>query len=197
MVRSDGRSFEAWAWYHACHVACLCRSVTAHHVMPSVELSNGQVLTATPNHMVYASSINATQPNLGRCNLMALGDVSVGDTMWYAFGLDGLLVPTQVIAKRRTATTGMYAPHTASGTLLVDGLLTSAYASNMVPSKWVGDLYLTPFRWLHWLVGSNFMMALNEVVLSYAHDAVANVLIVLRKLLLTVRFPASMAGTLC
>jgi len=165
--------------------------------MPSVELSNGQVLAATPNHMVYASSTNATHPNLGRCNLMPLGDISVGDTMWYASGLDGSLVPTQVIAKRTTVTTGLYAPHTASGTLLVNGLLTSAYASNMVPSKWVGDLYLTPFRCLHWLLGSDVMMALNEVVLSYAHDALANVLVVVRKLLLTVTVPAFMAGKFC
>lgn len=41
------------------------------------------------------------------------------------------------------------------------------------------------------------MMALNEVVLSYAHDALANVLIVLRKLLLNVTVPASITGTVC
>jgi len=150
-----------WSLYRChqlCEMNCLRRSIKARNVMPSVELSNGQVLAATPNHMVYASSTNATHPNLGRCNLMPLGDISVGDTMWYASGLDGSLVPTQVIAKRTTVTTGLYAPHTASGTLLVNGLLTSAYASNMVPSKWVGDLYLTPFRCLHWLLGSDVMM---------------------------------------
>lgn len=128
---------------------------------------------------------------------MNLGEVKVGDTMWYASGLDGSLVPAQVIAKRRTATTGLYAPHTASGTLLVNGVLTSAYASDIVPSKWVGDLYLTPFRCLHWLVGSNIMMVLNNMVLHHAHDALAKILIVVRKLLLTVTVPASMAGNFC
>lgn len=72
-------------------------------------------------------------------------DVLLGD---YLFVLqDGQILSSPVIESRREVKEGLFAPLTLHGTLFVNDVLTSCFAS--VPSHQWAQLFMTPFRWYY------------------------------------------------
>ena len=148
-----------------------------HMTVPVIETSSGHVLKATFEHMVYAETMLEGRDALDRpSRLIPLGDVMVGDTVWVSTSHSARLLPTKVVVKRMSNVVGMYAPHTSTGNLIVDGVLASAYSSSIVPAKWVGDCMVLPFFFLYKVLGPEIMTLLNNIILRYAHDSLGSCL---------------------
>jgi len=79
-------------------------------------------------------------------NFVYARDVHVGDTIFQ--NLNGKLVPVLVDSVTTQISKGVYAPATMEGTVIIDGVVTSSYAS---VSHEVGHAMLAPLRWAYWL----------------------------------------------
>ena len=106
----------------------------------------GSVLTLTPSHLVYTGGAEC-----GRLECMAAsyaGNVASGDTILVTGGQAGAgLRVTRVASVSVTASTGVFAPLTRSGNLVVDGVLASCYA--VIDSQSVAHTAFLPVRWYY------------------------------------------------
>ncbi len=95
-----------------------------------INLRSGAQLTLTPGHFVYSND-----------RVVAASDLSVGDYLKSAEGgLDTVRHISLVTA------TGLYNPHTISGTIIVDGILCSTYTNAIVSD--MAQALLAPLRFL-------------------------------------------------
>lgn len=102
---------------------------------------------ASPGHLVFVASAGGRQDK-------AVQELRAGDALLFAPpGLPRRTRPSQVLSvSRGVSTAGMYAPLTASGTIVVDAVLASNYA---VPSPglrlphWLAHAALLPLRASH------------------------------------------------
>lgn len=85
-----------------------------------------------------------------------VGHLQVGDEVLSAVGQDGVWVvkPSRVVAIQRSSTrSGMYAPLTSSGTIVVDRVVASNYASSSDQkhlSHWAAHAFFFPVRVYHY-----------------------------------------------
>ena len=98
------------------------------HPFLEISFTNGQTLTLSEGHYTYV-----------RGSLLAASAVSLGDTMMNG---TGKLITVSHI--RKVWKTGKYAPHTMHGDLVVDGVVVSAYTTEVHPS--IAHALLTPVR---------------------------------------------------
>jgi hypothetical protein len=103
---------------------------------------SGHSLMLTPNHYLYVNS-----------KLAVASVVKVGDSLTLGDGSSALVTK---VAHEWAA--GLYNPHTMDGDIVVDGILTSTYTSDIAPS--LAHAALWPVRMLHSLgqdvVGTTF-----------------------------------------
>jgi hypothetical protein len=102
-----------------------------------INTSSGRVLTCTPDHLVYDPH---QEQYVRACSAKSLQTVYI----------DGSLVSTEILHKESNESFGIYAPLTRSGSLLVDGINSSCYAS---PSELplevthsMGQIAMYPYR---------------------------------------------------
>ncbi|XP_063864146.1 LOW QUALITY PROTEIN: indian hedgehog protein-like [Scylla paramamosain] len=88
----------------------------------TLRTARGHNLTLSPNHVLFRTAPNASQP----VSVFG-GDVNVGDVIFSAnqTGVE----PTEVVAIEYEVMQGAYVPLTKEGTLVVDGTFVSCYAS--------------------------------------------------------------------
>lgn len=98
--------------------------------------------------------------------LAAAKTVVVGDTLFA--GAAG--APATVTVVSRVAGRGLYAPHTADGGVLVDGIRASCYTTAVEPR--VAAALLTPVRWAVALAGASAGQAVERAV-EWGRSAVA------------------------
>jgi len=112
---SDGFSkFQSWIHYDPAQVAEFVDLTT----------ESGHKLSLTENHLIYAVDCDGGSP---RSPVMA-GQLEVGKCVLVQ-GADGELMTTPVVSIEKTTKTGIYSPLTASGSIVVDGVLASCYSS--------------------------------------------------------------------
>ncbi len=104
----------------------------------------GKKITLSSNHLIPINKINALKP---------ARDIRVGDNIFVvttaAAGKKSHVIDT-VVDVDTVIAEGLYWPHTASGTLMVDGVLVSCYTT--VLPVWVQHFLVTPLAWLYkWL----------------------------------------------
>ncbi|GAB0490043.1 hypothetical protein MMPV_001273 [Pyropia vietnamensis] len=87
----------------------------------------GLRLTITPGHLVYA--IPRARGASAAPSLVAAGDVAVGDALVTANGSSVAVTSSRLSVVTRAAAAGLYAPHSVSGSLVVDGLRVSCYTT--------------------------------------------------------------------
>ncbi|CAN8073040.1 unnamed protein product [Agarophyton chilense] len=123
-VRVDGGAYsEVYFFTHR------VRNVIATFLRLSV--SSGAVLTLTPTHYV---------PVGGR--LKAARDIRIGDVL--VLGNGTLDTVTRIAMTKEK---GLFNPHTMGGTIVVDGIVASAFTESVLPST--GEALLSPLRLLY------------------------------------------------
>jgi len=99
-----------------------------------ITTETGNTITISPLHLLMVTDNLDKRPSMRFANT-----VSVGDYLWS--GGSGLTKVKSIVSKVQT---GVYAPLTSTGTILVDGLLASCYAH--LASHDLAHLAFLPFR---------------------------------------------------
>ena len=129
----------------------------------TIRTESGHELTLTPSHLLYARDSSAAGPASansigasGDWNAKA-GEAASDFEVFYAREIDegmhvlvhdggrGRLRPSRVVSVEAAARRGVYAPLTAAGNVVVDGVLASCYA--LVDSQSVAHAAFAPVRW--------------------------------------------------
>ena len=141
----------------------------------TLRTESGHELTLTPSHLLYARDDSASQGvprspkvsqgahSMNSIEVSGKSDFPESDfEVFYAREIDegmhvlvldaaaaaakgGLVRPSRVVSVEATARRGVYAPLTAAGNLVVDGVLASCYA--LVDSQSVAHAAFAPVRW--------------------------------------------------
>ncbi len=101
----------------------------------------GQALTLTPSHLIYAST-EAIEAS--RFEAIYAKDIREGDFILVHNG-QGNMKPVRVTDVEMRVLTGVFAPLTSAGNLVVDDVLASCYA--VVDSQAVAHAAFAPMRW--------------------------------------------------
>lgn len=135
----------------------------------TLRTESGHELTLTPSHLLYARDDSASQGvprspkvsqgahSMNSIEVSGKSDFPESDfEVFYAREIDegmhvlvlggnGLVRPSRVVSVEASARRGVYAPLTAAGNLVVDGVLASCYA--LVDSQSVAHAAFAPVRW--------------------------------------------------
>jgi hypothetical protein len=120
----------------------------------AIETESGVTLTVTPSHLVYADLRNdgfKENEISDSENFKAVfaGRVREGD--YILVQRDGAMSPSRVTNIETKIFSGVFAPLTSSGNLVVDGALASCYA--VLEDQSVSHAAFAPFRWSHAITG--------------------------------------------
>ncbi|KAM4795397.1 desert hedgehog protein [Rhinophrynus dorsalis] len=118
-------------------------------------------LLLTPNHLVFVSR----DPSVGFLPIFA-HRVQVGDLV-QIYGNSTQLLLSKVIRVSTQESFGVYAPLTAHGTLLVDGVLVSCYAT--VECHQLAHASFAPLRFFHSIASVLPEMIVSDEVHWYCH----------------------------
>lgn len=108
----------------------------ASHVMIETE-KPAKNITLTPSHLIFTTYSTGTQMHSKHA-----GSVSPGEFLLVSS--DGALVLSQVKRVSHVNRTGMVAPVTMEGNIIVDGVLSSCYA--MIPDHGIAHTVFAPLR---------------------------------------------------
>ena len=147
------------------------RQASARTAFVSLVTSSGAKITASPGHYIYASSkagAAAMQPKRAQ-------DIQIGDYLLEldTTGAHGL--PAQVMAKYETLETGLYNPHVASGSIVVNNIGALTFTDTLPPSQAIHKLVTTPGHLLYTVLkavgGPAAADAVNNALLSLYFNA--------------------------
>ena len=106
----------------------------------------GAVLTLTSSHLVYAGAADCRQ--LGCMRPVYAGNVEPGQNLMTREGREGrLTAASTVLSVSSSHHTGVFAPLTRAGNLVVDGVLASCYA--VIDSQNIAHTAFAPVRWYY------------------------------------------------
>ena len=134
----------------------------------TIRTESGHELTLTPSHLLYARDDSGSSRSADHSMMNSIEESSSSAfeesdfEVFYAREIDegmhvlvldaaaaaakgGLVRPSRVVSVEATARRGVYAPLTAAGNLVVDGVLASCYA--LVDSQSVAHAAFAPVRW--------------------------------------------------
>ena len=133
----------------------------------TIRTESGHELTLTPSHLLYArdssaapesaNSIEVSGDWKAKSGVAEAGEAASDFEVFYAREIDegmhvlvhdggrGRLRPSRVVSVEAAARRGVYAPLTAAGNVVVDGVLASCYA--LVDSQSVAHAAFAPVRW--------------------------------------------------
>eukprot|EP01052_Picozoa_sp_SAG31_P041891 SAG31_NODE_6480_length_2000_cov_1.640568_3_plen_147_part_01 len=104
-----------------------------------VGIDGGRLLRLTADHLLFTASEIATKDGAVEWQPKTAGSVRVGDYVQLADGRSA-----KVASVERASGQGLYAPHTFSGKLVVDGVLVSCYTTALSPT--ISHVLLSPLR---------------------------------------------------
>ena len=109
----------------------------------TLKTENGHSLTLTPSHLIYSHF--EEHADLADYEAVYAKDVQEGDFVLVSTGR-GDLERARVTQVDLRVLTGVYAPLTAAGNLVVDNVVASCYA--VVDSQAIAHAAFAPLRWL-------------------------------------------------
>ncbi|XP_023216790.1 sonic hedgehog protein-like [Centruroides sculpturatus] len=104
-----------------------------------LQTANEQSIRISANHLIFSSMNNVTT-----LETKFAGNINVGDYLLVSNQTDQTFEPSSVMQITRDVMDGAYVPLTQTGTLLVDGILASCYASY---DHYWAQIFLSPVRW--------------------------------------------------
>lgn len=108
----------------------------ASHILIETEKPEKKI-TLTPSHLIFTSNSSGTQLTAKQALRVSSGD-------FVLVSLDGKLVPSQVTRVSVVKLTGLVAPVTMEGNIIVDGVVSSCYA--MINDHEIAHLAFGPLR---------------------------------------------------
>lgn len=114
--------------------------------------SHNRTLRISHGHLMYAGPRPSTRPSDFSARPAFM--VHTGDYVWSRLPSDSGDViaagfgPARVVSVTRVPAAGMVAPFTLDGTLVVDGVLASSYATYGIVSAETAHAMLAPVRWM-------------------------------------------------
>lgn len=125
---------------------------------------NGQTLTLTPGHYLWASKAIATND----FQLVRAADVKVGEWVWALNGTNhASVVATRITSVSTRSARGLYNPHTASGSIIVDSMAAATFTDSISASLAMHGLVTLPAQLLYQLTPTRALAArLNTVLLT-------------------------------
>jgi hedgehog protein len=126
----------------------------AHRQFYAIETEAGVTLTVTPSHLVYADLQNGSDESNnvdGLENFEAVLASRVRESDYILVQQNGVMSPSRVTNVDTKIFSGVFAPLTSSGNLVVDGALASCYA--VLENQSVSHAAFAPFRWSHAIKG--------------------------------------------
>ena len=119
-----------------------------------IETESGVTLTVTPSHLVYAdiNDVNSNDVNSNDVlreveSFEAVYASRVREGDYILVQQNGQLKPSRVVSIETKIFSGVFAPLTSSGNIVVDGALASCYA--ILENQLVSHAAFAPFRWSH------------------------------------------------
>lgn len=99
------------------------------HTFISITTSNNNTATASPGHYLRVSPVKSER---AAARPVRTADIRMGDLLWSMS--DGTLQPAPVTGISHASLPGLYNPHTASGTIIVDSLAAFTFTDTISPS---------------------------------------------------------------
>lgn len=131
-----------------------------------ITLASGQILKLSPKHF-----IPTVQENRGDWEsriLKGANEVKVGDLVWHQ-NSNGTMSTSLVTEVKKITEIGAFNPMTASGTIVVDGVVASAHSDwfldGMASADTQGKVYqaiLAPVRGIYRVIGPKWMQTITE-----------------------------------
>ncbi|KAI5637442.1 hedgehog amino-terminal signaling domain-containing protein [Phthorimaea operculella] len=116
----------------------LDRDPNATRAFVQVTAQNGVTITTTPSHLLLLAAADGFRE-------VFAANIQVGDTL-LTHGPGSVMRPSRVVRTKMVSRLGVYAPLTATGTIMVDDALASCYA--LVKSQKLAHTAMAPLRWL-------------------------------------------------
>ena len=134
-----------------------------------ITTETGQKLTLTPTHLVYSTSGNEViiEDDLTSFEAVYAKDIQEGDLLLVQTSR-GQVRPARVSTVEMRVLTGVYAPLTSMGNLVVDNIVASCYA--VVDSQWVAHMAFAPLRLLNSILPQNNNNRIDDGVHWYANS---------------------------
>ena len=143
-----------------------------------VELASGQSLTLSPRHFVPVSEAGSAW---GEHVLKGANELAVGSVVWHR-DAQGVIQSSKVTHVDWVVANGAFNPMTASGTVVVDGIVASAHSDwfldGVVSAEIQGHVYqaiLAPVRLAYDLIGPEWTQKITEEwgIVEFARDVVS------------------------
>ena len=118
----------------------------------SLTTATGASIAATPGHYLWTAdaAIDSNHnKQAGPWILTRAGDIRIGACMLSADASRVSSLCDQVVARTVKIGKGLYNPHTASGSIVVDGFAAATFSDVLPPSLHAHGAITTPFRWLY------------------------------------------------
>ena len=126
------------------------QDVRAEATFISLTTERGRTISATPGHYIVAADASgeASPKHHSPWTLVRAGDIAVGSCLQITAG-DEQDACDRVAARSITVLRGLYNPHTASGSIVVDGFSAATFSDILPPSHSTHAAVTAPFRWLY------------------------------------------------
>ena len=153
----------------------LDREPTETRLFVTIRTESGEALTLTPTHLLYASeeeeegaSSNEVDPYSSDFEVYYARDVYEGMRVLVLDSAAGSMRPSRVVSAELASESGVYAPLTAAGNLVVDNVLASCYA--IAPLRWVSAIMPSEVQTgVHWY--AEILNSVGEVLMpSHLRD---------------------------
>ena len=99
--------------------------------------------------------------------MMKMSELMIGDLLWEVDPFSNSLRPSVIEAVQREMGKGLFNPHTLSGTMIVDNVLTLSFTDFLPRSFALQSLLTIPFAFMAWLCPSpTIAQELNSFILQ-------------------------------
>ena len=110
----------------------------------TVILTENASVSASDGHYLYASKPSASAANFASATLVRASDLKPGHLLWSATDAEGTVASAKVVATTQKVLRGLYNPHTASGTIVVNGFAAATFTDTLRPDVRIHTLVTAP-----------------------------------------------------
>ena len=131
--------------------------------------SSGANITASPGHYIWVME-NTGRPGSGLARPVRAQDIKLGDCLIGLDATSSYVAQSCVVGKTERLDTGLYNPHTASGSIVVNGIGALTFTDTLPPKRVMHTIVTMPARLVY--------LALKAVRATPVTEALNNALLI-------------------